>query len=202
MKSWRQLLLGVLIGLLTGGAVFLISRPVRGVPITLLPAATQTTTPEPLPTSTESPMRVQVGGEVVKPGIYELVKGSRLDDLINMAGGLTQSADVKRINLSVRIEDGDYFYMPGYDEVVPETAANYISVSIDSNQTVNFPIDINEADQEMLEALPGIGPTKAADILAYRDENGPFTSLEDLLNVPGIGPATLEAICDYLLIEP
>lgn len=202
MKSWRQLLFGVLIGLLTGGAVFLISRPDRGVPILLQPAATPTATPEPLPTSTDSPMQVQIGGEVVKPGVYELVRGSRLDDLINIAGGLTHSADIKRINLSARIEDGDYFYVAGYDEAIPETAANYLSGSVSSNQAVNFPIDINKADQEMLEALPGIGPTKAADILAYRDENGPFTTLEDLLNVPGIGPATLETICDYLFIEP
>ncbi len=202
MKSWRLIAFGVLIGLLTGGAIFLISRPVRGVPISLQPAPTPTRTLEPQPTSTKAPAQVQIGGEIKVPGLYEIPEGSRFGELIDRAGGLTQNADEKRINLSAKIYDGDYFYVPAIDEDIPETASNAIIGSLSSNQSINFPIDINQADQEALESLPGIGPTKAADILNYREQNGPFTTLDELLNVPGIGPLTLEAICDYLFIEP
>jgi len=203
MKGWRLLLFGILIGLISGGAIFLVSRPVRGVPITLKPAPTQTTTPYPIPTATEMPIQVQIRGEILNPGVYSLSKKSCLGDLIAHAGGISSLADEKRINLAAKLKDGDYFYIPSEGEDIPETAANAPNRESNGTSTLfEYPLDLNGADQEELESLPGIGPTKASDILAYRSQHGAFSSIDELLNVPGIGPSTLENIRDCLMIVP
>jgi competence protein ComEA len=203
MKGWRLLLFGILIGLISGGAIFLVSRPVRGVPITLQPPPTRTPTSYPIPTATDTPIEVQIGGEILNPGVYSLPKGSRLGDLITLAGGMSRLSDEKRVNLAAQLIDGDYFYIPSEGENIPESAANAPNgESISSSQLFEYPIDLNQANQEALESLPGIGPTKASDILAYRNQHGPFSDVDELLNVPGIGPSTLENIRDFLVIMP
>jgi competence protein ComEA len=203
MKPWQYLLTGVLIGLLATGAILLISQPERGVAITLKPAPTPTLTAAPKPTATPSPILVLINGQVAKPGIYELDKESRLMDLINLAGGLTDQADVKRVNNVFILHDGDYFYIPAIDESIPETARNAPGNDPLSNvDSFDYPLNLNAATQEALESLPGIGPSKAKDIIAYREEMGVFQTVDDLLNVPGIGPTILESIREYLIIEP
>lgn len=202
MKRWLNLIAGVLIGLLAAGAVLLIAQPERGVPITLAPAPTPTGTKVPQPTATPAPIEVLIKGQVASPGIYLLGKESRLMDLIELAGGLTNQADVNRINDVFLLRDGDYFYIPSNDEKIPETARNAPDNSpLGQGSLYDFPLDINTASQEALETLPGIGPSKAADIIAYRDQAGSFVTIEDLLNVPGIGPTTLDSIREYLIIE-
>lgn len=203
MKQYQHIIFGVLFGLLAAGLILLISKPVDGEPISLSPAPTPTNTFPPRPTSTEAPILVQVEGEVTSPGIYSLHQNARLEDLIDMAGGLTDYADNKRVNLALLIRDGDYIFIPGFDEEIPNIARNApINLSGDSENFYNYPIDINHADQLALESLPGIGPAKAADIIAYRQMIGSFTSLEDLLDVSGIGPSTLDSLRDYLICEP
>jgi len=203
MKGWRLLLFGILIGLFSGGAIFLVSRPVRGVPITLQPPPTRTPTSYPIPTATDTPIEVQIGGEILNSGVYSLPKGSRLADLITLAGGMSRLSDEKRVNLAAQLSDGDYFYIPSDGEDIPETAANAPNAeSISSSQLFEYPIDLNQANLEALESLPGIGPTKASDILAYRSQHGLFSDVDELLNVPGIGPSTLENIREFLVIMP
>jgi competence protein ComEA len=203
MKQYQHIIFGVLFGLLAAGLILLISKPVEGEPISLSPAPTPTNTSAPKPTSTEVPILVQVEGEVNNPGIYSLQQNARLEDLIDLAGGLTDYADNNRINRALLLRDGDYMYIPGFDEEIPNIARNApINLSEDSENFYNYPLNINEADQLALESLPGIGPAKAADIIAYRQMLGTFTSLEDLLDISGIGPATLDSLREYLICEP
>lgn len=203
MKPWQNILTGVLFGLLAVGAILLISQPEQGVPISLMPAPTLTQTSLPKPTLTPAPIQVLIKGQVANPGKYTLQKESRLMDLIQLAGGLTDLADDSRVNDVFILRDGDYFYIPAIDEEIPETARN-ATANIPLGETTEFdyPLNLNDASQEALESLPGIGPSKATGIIAYRDQMGPFTSVDDLLNVQGIGLTTLESIREYLIVEP
>lgn len=202
MKLWLNLLAGVLIGLLAAGAVLLIAQPERGVPIILAPAPSPTPTNNPKPTPTPTPIEVLIKGQVATPGIYALAKESRLMDLIELAGGITDQADVNRINDVYLLRDGDYFYIPSNDEEIPDTARNAPGNSpVDQESSFQFPLNINTASQEALETLPGIGPSKAAEIIAYREQTGLFETIDDLLNVPGIGPMILDSIRDFVIVE-
>ena len=203
MTNLRYLLLGVLIGLLATGAILLISQPERGTPIILQPAPTLTKTTLPKSTATESPIQVQIEGKIAAPGIYAMVKSTRLGDLIDTAGGLTQQADVERVNRAALLHDGDYFFIPTIDEPIPETARNApLNAYMGDAVVFDYPLDLNKASQEALESLPGIGPVKAADILEYREQVGTISSLEELLNIEGIGTKTLESLKEFLFIEP
>lgn len=203
MKSWLWLVYGLLLGLLIGGAILLIANPVPENMIALIPAPTATPSPAPGPTKTPTPIRVQISGEVQAPGIYPLQEGSRLQDLLSLAGGLTDAADIDRINGAALLRDGDYFYIPAVDEKIPETAANSpANLGVELDSQFSYPLDLNSASQEALESLPGIGPTKAEDIITYREVHGPFGNIDDLINVPGIGEVTIETLRDYLYVEP
>lgn len=203
MKTWQILLAGVLIGLLASGLIYLVSSPIRGQPVTLSPAPSATTAPKPTSTSTPAPILVQVGGQVRHPGIYQLSPRSRLSDLIDQSGGLLEDADMPRINLAALCADGDYYYIPAVGENIPETANNAPqNIHLQSTPDIIYPLDLNQATQEQLESLPGIGPGKAADIIAYREINGAFTSIDDLLNVEGIGPKTLETLSELIIVGP
>lgn len=143
-------------------------------------------------TATPGQYLVYVVGEVQNPeSMVSLPTGSRVEDAIQAAGGVTENADLSQVNLSQRLNDGDYVYVP------PVTGTAIIS------PTPNRPplVHVNSATLEELETLPGIGPSLAQTIIDYRIENGPFTSLEDLDNVPGIGPAKLEAIRDQIVFD-
>jgi competence protein ComEA len=203
MKQWRPVFYGVMIGLLATGAILFIAQPDHGTPIVLSPAPSPTSTLAPKPTATSTPIYVQISGEVRNPGVYVLQINSRLDDLIELAGGMTQQADEDRVNLVILMRDGDYFYIPTFGEEIPETAHNApINSNLNREEKFDYPLDLNQASQEALESLPGIGPAKAFDIITYRTEVGSFLSVDDLLNVNGIGPTTLEALRDFLFVEP
>ncbi len=137
-------------------------------------------------TPTPGALMVYVVGEVARPqSVVSLPAGSRVEDAIRAAGGATDSADLSRINLSQRLNDGDYVYVPSREASVEMITP-----------TPNQPpiVHINDATLEELQTLPGIGPSLAQAIVDYRTEHGPFTRLEDLDAVPGLGPAKLEAL--------
>lgn len=203
MKPWLLILTGVLIGLLAAGGILLISQPERGIPITLMPAPTLTPTGLPKPTATPAPIEVLIKGQVNMPGIYKLEKETRLYDLIELAGGLTVNADIDRVNNVFILRDGDYFFIPTIGENIPETARNAPGNNpLDDTSYFDYPLNLNTASQTDLESLPGIGPAKATDIITYRDQVGAFKTVDDLLNVAGIGPSTVDAIREYLVVEP
>ncbi len=130
---------------------------------------------------------VDIKGQVHNPGVYKVEKSSRLFQVINLAGGITVDADRLTYNLSMKLRDEQVIYIPSINEEYP-----MITVVIDNDQ--NGIININTATLQQLDTLPGVGPTTAQNIIDYREENGEFDSIEDLIEVAGIGEATLNEI--------
>lgn len=183
------------------------------------PTATATPTP--------APITVYVAGAVRRPGNYTLSSGSRVGDAVDKAGGMTKKADPIAINLAQRLEDGMQVTVPARGQVLaptptptvlpptatalpaPATPAPTERPNGEPTRPTDTPaedtppagpININTASQEDLETLPGIGPSKAAAIIEYRQQHGPFARIEDLQEVKGIGPKTFEALSDKVTV--
>lgn len=134
---------------------------------------------------------VHVSGAVRAPGVYTLDATARVIDAVDAAGGATGEAQVHLLNLAALIVDGQQIRVPVEGEVVvPSTTV-----------AGGGPVDLNQADVVGLQELPGVGPATAEAIIAHRDENGPFRSVDDLLDVPGIGPAKLAALADAAVVQ-
>ncbi len=163
-------------------------------------AAVSTTAPTAAPPSPT--IIVQVAGAVLRPGVYLLPAGARVHQVIDAAGGAGAQGDPGALNLAVALADGDRVYVPQLGETTepPVVAANAGSSSVGGAVPgagapgPTGPIDLNRATAVELDALPGVGPATASAIVAHRDEHGPFGSVDDLLDVRGIGPAKLDAI--------
>lgn len=136
---------------------------------------------------------VDIKGEVKHPGVYKLIAGSRIFQVISMAGGTNLEADIGALNLSEVLRDQDVVY-------VPNIAEEFIPIQEVIEQQENGIININTASLMQLETLSGIGPSTAQAIIDYREENGPFESIEDIMDVPGIGEATFNDIKDSITI--
>ena len=142
---------------------------------------------------------VDIKGEIKKPGVYELSSDSRLNELILLAGGFTLEAEERQLNLAEKLSDQQMIYVPNKDEV------NFSVEQIQSNDEKQTPsstnlININTADLNELQQLTGIGPSKAQAIISYREENGLFQRLEDLLQVTGFGEKTFEKLKNMIKI--
>jgi competence protein ComEA len=137
-------------------------------------------------------MLVQAAGAVVSPGVYRLSGDPRVVDVIDAAGGLAPGADPNRLSLAAKVSDGERVYVPVVGEALPAVPSG---AATDSG-----PIDLNSADEAALDALPGIGPATAKAIVAYRESHGPFTSVDQLLEVRGIGPAKLDQLADLVRV--
>lgn len=146
---------------------------------------------------------LHITGEVKSPGIIEIDEGSRLNDAIEAAGGLTENADTNKINLAYVVQDGQKINIPNVNSV---DTGNYITENIgenivieDTNMNTNI-VNINTATQTELETLTGIGPSTALKIIKYREENGKFKNIEEIKNVSGIGDSKFEAIKDEICV--
>ena len=146
---------------------------------------------------------LHITGEVNSPGIIEIDEGSRLNDAIEAAGGLTENADTNKINLAYVVQDGQKINIPNVNSV---DTGNYITENIgenivieDTNMNTNL-VNINTATQTELETLTGIGPSTALKIIKYREENGKFKNIEEIKNVSGIGDSKFEAIKDEICV--
>jgi len=192
LKSWRSLVLGLVLGLLGSAGIWLASSPPRGTPIQL----------EPAPTAV--PIQVHITGAVHKPGIYQLPAKSRIHDAIQAAGGYTNQANEQAINLAAPLEDGTQIQVPlktAQDSpTVGSSSQGQATTGLTSIPSTHNLININTATREDLEILPGIGPVIAGAIIKYRETEGQFTSIEELQKVPGIGPAIFEDIKAYITV--
>ena len=158
----------------------------------------------------EEKVVVHVIGEVNNPGVVTLKEGARIIDAINKAGGKTEEADLSKINLAYVIEDGTQIYIPRINENLNEielmTQDAGSSTIISNSETDNeenskeVKVNINTANKEKLETLPGIGETTAQKIIDYRESNGKFNSIEDIKNVSGIGDAKFNSLKDKITV--
>ena len=135
---------------------------------------------------------VQVSGAVITPGIFEVVPGTRVMDVIEMAEGLMGNADYGRINMVGFVRDGQRVNVPEHAEVI---------VPIDILAEEPEQININTSSLEELTRLPGIGNQTAINILFHRQQNGDFTHINQITNVSGIGTATLNRIAPFITVE-
>lgn len=145
----------------------------------------------------EDTITVYVCGAVVQEGVYELPAGSRISDALLMAGGYDENALHGYVNLAERLEDGERIYFPDYQELEELGIVPISSTESSESGLVN----INTADAETLKTLPGIGDAKAADIIAYREEHGAFSSIEDIKNVSGIGESIYNRISSGITVN-
>ena len=139
---------------------------------------------------------VDVKGAVKSPGIYDLPVGSRINDAVQKAGGLTDNADSKSINLAQRISDEALVYVPTKEEATSQEA-----YSNASNTKENKKVNLNKASLEELKQVKGLGAKRAQDIIDHRESNGNFKSVDDLKKVSGIGAKTIEKLKEYVTVD-
>ena len=149
------------------------------------------------------PIVVHVAGNVVAPGIYRLDGERRVHDAIELAGGGTADADLDAVNLAQELVDGQRLYVPAIGETdvagrdvispPPESAT-------DGGGVAPGPVDINKAPVDVLDTLPGVGPSTAQAIVDERERNGPFATVDELERVPGIGPSKLDRLRDLVAV--
>lgn len=132
---------------------------------------------------------VHVCGYVKNPGVYEIEDGKRINDAINAAGGCLPEAVINGLNLAQKISDGERIYVPG-----PESE-NQVKTGTD-----NGLINLNTADVNALMSLPGIGQSRAESIIEFRNSNGKFKTIEDIMKVAGIKNAAFEKIKEYICV--
>jgi competence protein ComEA len=200
LESHRALILGA-VGLLVVCSMLVLALRLRqpaAVMVEAAPTASEATA-MPSPPATPGQVRVYVSGAVVAPDVYQLPAGSIARDALTAAGGPTENADLTNINLAHVLQDGQQVYVPTKGELPPPAPLG--EPASESAGTPSGPININTATQAELETLPGIGPTLAAEIVAYREASGPFAQIEDIQNVPGIGPGRFEQIRDLIMVE-
>lgn len=157
---------------------------------------------------------VHISGCVKEEKVVTLKSGSRIQDAINSAGGLSKDADLTNINLAYILEDGEKIYIPKKGEELSQDSLIFSESSIGSDSSARpssaptssssnktSKININKAGQAELETIPGIGPSTALKIVTYREENGKFKSIEDIKNVSGIGDAKYEQMKEYITVK-
>jgi competence protein ComEA len=195
----------MLAGVATGIVVLSLAAWSRTIPASIAPpsvASSPVAPVSPLGSPLASPTAggtvfVHVAGAVRRPGLYEVPEGTRVEGAIEAAGGPRPGADLDALNLAELVADGTKIEVPGRRSA----AANGVpSVAPSATPTVPAVVNLNTADQAALETIPGVGPVTATAILQYRAEIGSFTSVEELLDVDGIGPATLESLRPYVTV--
>jgi competence protein ComEA len=188
LEQHRTLILGVVGLLIVGGILAVLVRWRPPERITIEP---------PAPTATPQPIQVYISGAVTHADVYQLSPDAIVLDALDAAGGASDDANLDVVNLARHLSDGDQVYVPHMGEAVtPAPQAGEQAAPAASG-----PVNINTADQTALESLPGIGPALAQRIIDYREANGPFASVEDIQNVSGVGPATLEGFRDLIVAE-
>jgi competence protein ComEA len=152
----------------------------------------------PAPVRIERPAQtaalVHVAGAVRHPGVYKLHDGDRVKDAVARAGGARAGADVNAINLAAKVADGQQVVVPRRGAAAPAAGEATVGTSAGDAGATQPPVSLNSATAEQLDTLDGVGPATAQKILDYRREHGGFRSIDDLGEVPGIGPKRLAAL--------
>ena len=141
---------------------------------------------------------VDVKGAVKSPGIYDLPVGSRVHDAVQKAGGLTEEADSKSLNLAQKVSDEDLVYVPSKGE---EAASQQTASGTPPSTSKDKKVNLNKASLEELKQVKGLGGKRAQDIIDHREANGKFKSVDELKKVSGIGAKTIEKLKDYVTVD-
>ena len=141
---------------------------------------------------------VDVKGAVKSPGIYDLPVGSRVHDAVQKAGGLTEEADSKLLNLAQKVSDEALVYVPTKGE---EAASQQVASGTTASTSKNKKVNLNKASLEELKQVKGLGGKRAQDIIDHRETNGKFKSVDELKKVSGIGAKTIEKLKDYVTVD-
>lgn len=150
----------------------------------------------------EKPMiKVYVTGEVNNPGVIELEEGARIEDAIENAGGIKPEANLNDVNLAYEVSDGEKIYIPNLLDATGTENIEEMSTENSSTSNSNKKVNINKATVTELTNIPGIGESTAEKIIAYREENGKFKSVEDIKKVSGIGTSKYEKLKDYISVK-
>lgn len=157
----------------------------------------------------ENKIVVHISGQVVNPGVISLKEGARVIDAIKEAGGLTNEADISKVNLAYILADAQKIYIPSINEkeetsIIEEGSKDQIVTGESSKQVAqeeSIMVNINTASAEELQKLPGIGSSIANRIVAYRKENGKFNTIEEIQNVSGIGTSKFNKIKNNICVK-
>ena len=213
-----RLFFGVLLSAIAAFSMWLLVRPSAPLVESVAPHASGVGIVAPLSTlPTPLTVRIHVAGAVVRPGVYSVSSSARVVDAVTAAGGATSRADLERINLAQTIIDTEQVFVPFRSSrttkvtvaprlrpsrstvpaVVPTVPGAIPSAATSATTPL---INLNSATSAQLDTLPGVGPSTAKAIISYRNRKGPFGKVEDLLNVPGIGPAKVAALRDQVTV--
>jgi competence protein ComEA len=199
-----------------GGLVWLVSGALLGAILAVLgmtlarqtqPAAIEILPPQPTPTpapsATPGPLRVYITGAVNRPAVYELPAGSIVADVVDAAGDFSDEAATELVNLALPLSDGMQVHVPQRNEAtILQPQALVAPPIVSAPETANSSrVNINIADAEALDTLPGVGPAIAQNIITHRQANGPFNNIEEVMDVSGIGPAKFEQMKDLITVD-
>lgn len=184
--AWGALVLAVVAGL-SGGGYWLFQERDPGAGIEVV-------------VPTPAPVVVQVSGAVANPGVYELANGARVQDLIDTAGGAYSDADLESMNLARELRDGERLNVPRSNGAVASGSTGGDAPG-STGGSDNGLVDLNTASRSELESLPNIGEARAELVIAFRNQSGPIQSVDELLEISGIGPVTVDSIRD-LVVQP
>ena len=209
IKEYKIIVICTGLGLLVGGFFLLKPAPHTPVKETNLQAEVTAVSKD---SSTEKDVKkeekeesleqdlitVDVKGVVKAPGIYDLPVGSRVNDAVQKAGGLTEQADSKALNLAQKVSDEALVYVPTKGE---EAASQQAGPRTASSTSKEKKVNLNKASLEELKQVKGLGGKRAQDIIDHREINGKFKSVEELKKVSGIGAKTIEKLKDYVTVD-
>ena len=202
IKEYKIIVICTGLGLLVGG--FFLLKPVPQTPVkeTNLQAEVAAVSKDSV-SEKEEPLEqdlitVDVKGAVKLPGIYDLPVGSRVNDAVQKAGGLTEQADSKSLNLAQKVSEEALVYVPTKGE---EAASQQTGSGVASSTSKEKKVNLNKASLEELKQVKGLGGKRAQDIIDHREANGKFKSVDELKKVSGIGAKTIEKLKDYVTVD-
>ena len=206
IKEYKIIVICTGLGLLVGGFFLLKPSPQTPVKETNLQAEVAAVSKDSVSENEvkkEEPVEqdlitVDVKGAVKAPGIYDLPVGSRVNDAVQKAGGLTEQADSKSLNLAQKVSDEALVYVPTKGE---EAASQQTTSGAASSTSKDKKVNLNKASLEELKQVKGLGGKRAQDIIDHREANGKFKSVDELKKVSGIGAKTIEKLKDYVTVD-
>lgn len=191
---------GALLGAILAVVGMTLAQRTQPAAIEILPPAPS---PTPVPSATPGPLRVYITGAVNRPAVYELPVGSIVADVVRAAGDFSEEAATEFVNLALPLSDGMQVHVPDRSVAEGSQAPSFVAPPVVSaaGEVNASRVNINTAGPAELETLPGVGPATAQNIIDYRQANGPFARIEDIMDVSGIGPAKFEQMKELIAVD-